>query len=103
MVSFEFLSRLSWCSSGFTINRHKWSERILLLTILLVNIPILLNIRTGWIQFGPRYTLDFVVPLMLLTAIGIHHWPRKLLAWLTLFSIVHYVSGTAILIFRDVY
>ena len=89
--------------SGFYINRHKWSERILLLTILLVNIPILLNIGTGWIQFGPRYTLDFVVPLMLLTAIGTHHWPRKLLAWLTLFSIVHYVSGTAILIFRDVY
>ena len=89
--------------SGFYVNRHKWSERMLLITILLVNIPILLNIGTGWIQFGPRYTLDFVVPLMLLTAMGLRHWPQKLLAVLVLISIIHYVSGTAILILGDIY
>ncbi|KAA3642808.1 MAG: hypothetical protein DWQ07_19985 [Chloroflexi bacterium] len=88
---------------GFYANRQKWSERMLLITILLVNIPILLNIGTGWIQFGPRYTLDFVVPLMLLTAIGIRHWPRQLLVGLTILSILHYVNGTAILIFGDIY
>jgi hypothetical protein len=69
------------------------SSSVLAATILLVAIPILLLMGTGWVQWGPRYTLDFTVPLLLLTAIGIRRWPRWLIAILTVVSIVHYVVG----------
>jgi hypothetical protein len=63
-------------------------------TILLVATPILLLMGTGWVQFGPRYTLDFTLPLLLLTALGISRWPNWLVAVLTATAIVHYVIGT---------
>ena len=72
----------------------RWSVWTLFATILLIAAPILLLMGTGWIQFGPRYTLDFMVPLLLLTAIGIRRWPRWLLLLLTLVSVVHYMLGS---------
>ncbi len=63
-------------------------------TVLLVNIPILLLMGTGWVQWGPRYTLDYTVPLLLLTAVGVRHWPSWVLGLLTVLSIVHYIVGT---------
>ena len=77
-------------------NRN-WSTWALLGTIFLVSIPILLLMGTGWIQFGPRYTLDFTVPLLLLTAIGSQKWKVPLMVGLTLISIVHYFIGTVVL------
>jgi hypothetical protein len=53
---------------------------------------------TGWVQFGPRYTLDFMVPLLMLTALGIKSWPRCVIGLVVLISIVHYVLGTLFLI-----
>lgn len=77
-------------------NRN-WSTWALLATICLVSIPILLLMGTGFIQFGPRYTLDFTVPLLLLTAIGSQRWKVPIMVVLTVISIVHYFVGTIVL------
>ena len=63
-------------------------------TIIAVTIPILMNIGTGWKTFGPRYTLDFTVPLLFLTAIGFRTWPKWLSLLLVLISIAQYIIGT---------
>jgi hypothetical protein len=75
------------------------STLALVASIILVNIPILLLMGTGWVQFGPRYTLDFTIPLLLLTAQGIKHWPSRVLGLLTLISILQYFGGMVLLIF----
>jgi hypothetical protein len=73
------------------------SRLVLAVSILLTATPILLLMGTGWVQFGPRYTLDFMVPLLMLTALGIKGWPRWVVGLLVLVSIVHYVLGTLFL------
>jgi hypothetical protein len=73
---------------------RNWSTWVLLATIVLVSIPILLLMGTGFIQFGPRYTLDFTVPLLLLTAIGSQRWKVPVMVVLTLISTAHYFVGT---------
>jgi len=73
------------------------SKLMLATSILLTATPILLLMGTGWVQFGPRYTLDFTVPLLILTALGITRWPRSIVVLLVLVSIVHYVLGTLFL------
>ncbi len=73
------------------------SKITLLASILLTATPILLLMGTGWVQFGPRYTLDFTVPLVMLTALGIGTWPRWIVGVLVLVSVVHYVLGTLFL------
>jgi hypothetical protein len=70
------------------------SAIVLWLTVIAVTIPILLNIGTGWKTFGPRYTLDFTMPLLLLTAIGFRKWPKWLILLLLMISIIHYIIGT---------
>jgi hypothetical protein len=75
----------------------RWSVWALVSTVMLVNIPILLVMGTGWPQFGPRYMPDFTVPLLLLTTIGVCRWPIWLLALLTGISIVSYSIGTVML------
>lgn len=82
---------------GIRSGRPRWSVLALVLTILLVNLPILFLMGTGWIQFGPRYTLDFSLPLMLLTALGLRNWPAWVLGILVIISLIHYVSGAIIL------
>ena len=69
---------------------------MLVITISLVNLPILLLMGTGWQQFGPRYTLDFTIPLLLLTAQGCRKLPTWALAALTLISAAHYIVGSII-------
>jgi len=62
-------------------------------SILVTYIPIGLLMGTGWIQFGPRYTLDFTVPMLLLTAIGIERWRTWLVVLLALISGLTYIIG----------
>ncbi|TLN26515.1 hypothetical protein FDZ74_01900 [bacterium] len=69
---------------------HAW---VLLAAILAVDIPILLLMGTGWVQFGPRYTLDFTMPLLLLTGMGIREWRGRLIALLVAVSVLQYVAG----------
>lgn len=79
-------------------DRKNLSTWLLFTSILIVNIPILLLMGTGWVQFGPRYTLDFTVPLLLLTANGIKKWPASIIAFLTILSFVYYLTGVYLLI-----
>ena len=78
---------------GLAAGRPRWSAAALAGTIFLTAIPSLLLNGTGWVQFGPRYTLDFTVPLLLLTAIGVRRWPVPWLAVLTAIGVVHYFVG----------
>ncbi len=45
-------------------------HRVLWLTVLLVALPSLLYMNTGWFQFGYRFALDYMVFLVMLLAIG---------------------------------
>lgn len=71
-------------------NPNAW---MLMISILATSVPILLLMGTGWVQYGPRYTLDFTVPLLLLTAYGIPPASRRLLTWLIALSIMQYIPG----------
>lgn len=64
-----------------------------LFSILATSIPILLLMGTGWVQYGPRYTLDFTVPLLLLTASGTQWASRRVFTWLIAISILQYIPG----------
>ena len=90
-----FLLSPIFCAAlwALVVGRPRWSVWTLLATILLVAVPILLLMGTGWRQFGPRYTLDFTVPLLLLTALGIPRWPLWVLGLLTMVSVLHYLIG----------
>jgi hypothetical protein len=79
---------------GIVKGRPRASVLFLLLTITVIYIPISVLFAPGWPQFGPRYSLDFTVPLLLLTAMGVRDWPNSVLGLLTAISIVHYISGT---------
>jgi hypothetical protein len=82
--------------NSFRKPRSKILVLALLASILFTNIPILFLMGTGWTQFGPRYTLDFTVPLLLLTALGIEKWKSQTLCFLTLASVVQYFIGVKI-------
>lgn len=72
---------------------------MLSISILAASIPILLLMGTGWIQFGPRYSFDFSLPLLLLTARGAQFASRKFLGLLVAISIIHYFIGTFYLLY----
>lgn len=70
--------------AAFWKPRFRWAVWALLSSIIITNIPILLLMGTGWVQYGPRYTLDFTVPLLLLIALGIERWKNFVAIVLTL-------------------
>lgn len=72
---------------------NKWYVWALLASILVTYIPIVLLMGTGWVQFGPRYTLDFTVPLLLLTGLGIEKWKPILPILLMILSVIQYFMG----------
>jgi hypothetical protein len=79
--------------AAFWKPRMRWAVWALLGTIFATNIPILLLMGTGWVQFGPRYTLDFTVALLLLTALGIEN-RKPIFPWMmALISVVQYFMG----------
>ncbi|MBP6177084.1 MAG: hypothetical protein KA473_16155 [Anaerolineales bacterium] len=78
---------------GAYIERASLKIWVLVTSIIFTNIPVLLVMGTGWMQYGPRYTLDFTVPLLLLTAHGIRYLPKGLVKWLVAVSIVQYIPG----------
>jgi hypothetical protein len=63
------------------------------LSVVATSIPILLLMGTGWKQFGPRYTLDFTIPLLLLTASGAQTRSKLLLGCLIAISVLQYLLG----------
>jgi hypothetical protein len=71
---------------------------VLLVSILATSIPILFLMGTGWKQFGPRYTLDFTVPLLLLTAQGAQFVSKRIFTVLVIISMIHYFRGVLFLV-----
>lgn len=69
---------------------------VLLTTILLTNIPILTLMGPGSSLFGPRYTLDFIIPLLLLTSFGMSEIPIPFTSVLAVISILQYLFGSLI-------
>lgn len=67
---------------------------MLLVSAVLVYIPIGLLMGTGWVTYGPRYLLDLMAPLLVLTAIGVRRWPLWLLTALTAISCATYIVGS---------
>ena len=84
---------------GFKSPQPKASNWALGITILAVLIPILVNIGTGWATFGPRYTLDFTPPLLILTAAGVPRFHRRILVILTAISVTQYLIGALMVLF----
>lgn len=78
---------------AFTDKEKRQSSLFLVLSILLTNIPILLLMGTGWVQFGPRYSLDYSIPLLILTAIGVKNWSNRNTSILVIISMFHYFIG----------
>lgn len=87
--SLFLMSPLFLTSFGAFVNpRSKIFLWVLMGSILITNIPIILCMGTGYMQYGPRYTLDFTVPLLLLTALGmekIHPHISFILAFISVF------------------
>jgi hypothetical protein len=74
------------------------SKKFLFLSIFLTAIPILLLMGTGWVQFGPRYTLDFTIPLLLLVSIGIRELRLSRISLLVAISCIQYFVGSMFII-----
>jgi hypothetical protein len=66
----------------------------LAISAVIVYIPIGLLMGTGWVTFGPRYLLDLMVPILVLTAIGLRRWPLPLVIGLTAISCASYIVGS---------
>lgn len=72
-------------------------RRSLWLALLAVIFPILLIYSSGWLQFGYRYSLDFMVPLLLLTMFGIKGRINSLFFLGTIFAVwIHYLGIIAL-------
>jgi hypothetical protein len=67
------------------------------LTCALVYLPIGLLMSPGNI-YGPRYLLDLLPPLLVLTALGIRRWRLDVLHALLLFSCAVYAFGSALVL-----
>ncbi len=78
---------------GIAAGRPRRSVYVLLATIALGVVTVLLFMGTGWVQIGPRYTLDFTIPLLLLTAMGVRRWPIWALAVTTALSVIQYLAA----------
>jgi hypothetical protein len=81
---------------GLYRKRRQFSTWVLLVTILIAYVPIALLMGTGWWQWGPRYSLDFTIPLLLLTASGVEDWSDLLLFVLVYISMLHYLIGALV-------
>jgi hypothetical protein len=83
--------------AAFWKPRKKIYVWALLASILLTYFPIVLIMGTGFAQFGPRYTLDFTVPMLLLTGLGIEKWKPIVPLVLAIISTIQYFIGVKVL------
>ena len=59
--------------------------------------PSLVVMSPGVVQFGPRYSLDIAVPLLIATAIGAERVSVRTMRWLCLVSVTMYLPGAIFL------
>lgn len=72
-------------------------QRSLWLALIAVIFPILLIYSSGWLQFGYRYSLDFMAPLLLLAVFGIKGRVNFLFFLGTVFAVwIHYLGIIAL-------
>ena len=82
-----------------------WQDRAdkdtwaLLLAVLLGNIPVMMIMAPGSVNFGPRYALDFILPVLMLTLRGVRRWPLPWIGLLALASVVQYLIGSVYLVY----
>ena len=67
---------------------------ILVASCVIIYLPSGVLNGTGWVSVGPRYLLDLLVPLLILTALGIRRWRPTTIQVLTLISIATYAIGS---------
>lgn len=76
---------------------RRWRDPLiamLVLSAVVVYIPIGILMGTGWVTYGPRYLLDLMLPILVLTAIGLRRWPLPLIIVLTIISCASYIIGS---------
>lgn len=88
-----------FCGALYAIWQHRRTVLVwaLVLTCLLIYIPIGLVMGTGY-YFGSRYLLDLLVPLTVLTALGIRRWRLDVLQVLLIVSVATHVLGSILLL-----
>jgi len=64
------------------------------LSVILLLIPLLLYYNTGWFQFGYRFSLDFMVPIMVLLAFAVQERIQIGMQVLILISVAINAWGT---------
>jgi hypothetical protein len=72
---------------------------MLLGSFIIGNIPAMIIIAPGSVHFGPRYLLDAILPLFLLSIRGIKNWPGWLVLLLVFISVIHYLVGALAVIY----
>lgn len=70
---------------------------VLWIAVIVTLVPNLLHYSTGWMQFGYRYSLDILVPLLLLSIFGIKGKLNVLYIGAIFWSICLYVIGIRLL------
>ena len=74
------------------------SQGVLFLSCFISYLPIVLLMGTGFLQFGPRYLLDFSIPLLLLLGIGLSDSKNRNVATILFaISVTHYLIGTLLI------
>ena len=81
---------------GLWAGRREPLTWLILGSMVLIYLPIGLLLGSGYLTFGPRYLLDLLVPLTILTAQGIRHWSWTLLVALTVIGIATYAYGAVL-------
>lgn len=71
--------------------------RAAVVSIVLTALPIFLVMGTGYVQWGPRYSLDFMIPLLLLAALGLRRWRPRGIAIALGLSLAIYLAGAGYL------
>jgi hypothetical protein len=68
--------------------RGGWTALVLLL------VPLLLYYNTGWVQFGYRFSLEFMIPVMVLLAVAVRSGATLAFRLLVLLAIMINAAGT---------
>jgi len=81
---------------AFVAVRREWKRPAVkdaALSVLLALIPLLLYFNTGYMQFGHRFSLDYMVPLLVLVTAGIGTRPSRLAFALTAVALLIQIWG----------
>lgn len=88
---------LLWAFLAYSKSRRNNKKRKLILAIwvgiIITLIPILMLSGTGWYQFGYRYILDILAPVLILVVFGLNGKINKLFLTAVIISIYFHLMG----------